>query len=113
PAQIVSDARNHGVKVLPIDINYSAWDNLLEGEAGQQHALRLGFRQVKGLKEDEMNLLVSGRGKGYRTIHQLREIGLPDATLERLADADAFRSIGLDRRQALWEVSARDHQART
>lgn len=101
PAQIVQDARNHQVQVLPVDVNHSEWDNTL-----QNSAVRLGFRQVKGLKEDDMILLVTMREDGYRHIDQLRAIGVPEAALEKLADADAFRSLGADRRTALWEVSA-------
>ena len=115
PAQIVIDARKHHVEVRPVDINHSHWDNALErtpsprGEgAGGEAALRLGFRQVKGIREEDMTLLVSAREKKYCNIHELRSIGLSDAALEKLADADAFRSIHLDRRQALWEVSAKD-----
>src|SRR5690606_12603835 len=106
PAQIVIDAQKHGVEVRPPDINYSSWDNLLEEKSGDYHAIRLGFRQVKGLREEEMDLLVDCRGAGYKTITSLRDAGIALSTLERLADADAFRSIGLDRRKALWEVSA-------
>jgi error-prone DNA polymerase len=112
PAQIISDARNHGVEVRPVDINYSAWDNLLEEQSGEYRALRLGFRQVKGLREEDMNLLVNARKTKFTSIHELREMGLPESALEKLADADAFRSILLDRREALWEVSAKDHLAK-
>ena len=108
PAQIVIDARKHGVEVRPIDINYSMWDNHLEEIAGKNHALRLGFRQVKGLRENEMKLLLSARQKMYGSINELRNAGLSQAALEKLADADAFRSIGMDRRQALWDVSLKD-----
>jgi error-prone DNA polymerase len=73
-------------------------------------ALRLGFRQVKGIREEDMQLLVSARITAYTSIQQLRDVGLSDAALEKLADADAFRSVGLDRRQALWEISTRDKQ---
>ncbi|MGZ3847390.1 MAG: OB-fold nucleic acid binding domain-containing protein, partial [Flavisolibacter sp.] len=69
---------------------------------------RLGFRQVRGLREEDVQLLVSNRTKKYSNIHELRNIGLTDTALERLADADAFNSIGLDRRQALWQVSTKD-----
>jgi len=64
--------------------------------------LRLGFRQVKGIREEDMKLLILARKEKYASIHQLRTIGLSDAALEKLADADAFRSIGLDRRRAFW-----------
>ncbi|PRY53280.1 error-prone DNA polymerase [Arcticibacter pallidicorallinus] len=106
PAQVVIDAKNHEVEVRSPDINHSSWDNLLEEKAGKYYAIRLGFRQVKGLREDEMNVLVAKRGVGYTSITALRDVGISIGMLERLADADAFRSIGLDRRKALWEVSA-------
>ncbi|MNK04808.1 Error-prone DNA polymerase [compost metagenome] len=106
PAQIVIDAQKHGVEVRPADINFSAWDNLLEEKSGRFYAIRLGFREIKGVRQDEMDILVDHRAEGYKTITSLRDAGINIGTLERLADADAFRSIGLDRRQALWEVSA-------
>lgn len=106
PAQLVIDAQKHGVEVRPADINISVWDNTLEEPCGKYCAVRLGFRQVKGLSQDDMEALLSGRQKPYTTVHQLRDAGVPQTALEKLADADAFRSIGLDRRQALWEVSA-------
>jgi error-prone DNA polymerase len=106
PAQIVIDARKHGVQVRPVDVNYSDWDNTLEEQAGRYRALRLGFRQVKGLREDDMLLLIAGRAKPYRTLTELCEAGVSIAALERLADADAFRSMGMDRRQANAEVFA-------
>ncbi|MBL7971604.1 MAG: error-prone DNA polymerase [Prolixibacteraceae bacterium] len=110
PAQIVIDARKHGVVVRPVDINYSQWDNELEEKDGHCCAVRLGFRQVKGFREEDIQMLVSGRLTGYRNIDQLLNAGVSPSALERLADADAFRSVGLDRRQALWEVSAlHDH----
>ncbi len=84
------------------------WDNKLEERSGNYHALRLGFRQVKGLREDDIKILLSARTKMYTRINELRDAGLPEAALEKLADADAFGSIGLDRRQALWEVSIKD-----
>jgi len=106
PAQIVIDAERHGVVVRPVEVNHSFWDNTLEEKDGKYCALRLGFRQVKGLKEDDMEALVAGRGKGYASISQLSNAGVPQAAIERLADADAFRSLNLDRREALWEVPA-------
>ena len=106
PAQIVADARAHNVDVRPIDINYSEWDNLLEERLNKYNALRLGFRQIKGINKEDMELLMLHRKEFFTSIQQLRDIGLSSATLETLADADAFRSVGLDRRQALWEVSA-------
>ena len=108
PAQIIIDARKHGVEVKPVDINYSMWDNTLEEKSGKYCVLRLGFRQVKGLRQEDMELLINNRKKIFSTINELRDIALPEAALQRLADADAFRSIGLDLREALWEVSTKD-----
>jgi error-prone DNA polymerase len=179
PAQLVRDARDHGVDVRAPDINASEWDCTLEtlegsayadpplnGEGGRAavgrgvavttadvpreafartqspspplsslrddsspiegqlvagvrklpqryepqrsdirttHALRLGFREVRGLKEDEVNLLVAKRGAGYDSMRDLwLRTNLPVSTLERLADADAFGSLGLTRRDGLW-----------
>jgi error-prone DNA polymerase len=118
PAQIVRDARDHGVDVRAADINASQWDCTLEassfgdiagryepqrGDIQATHALRLGFREVKGLKEDEISRLVAKRGAGYDSLRDLwLRTSLPVSTLERLADADAFGSIGLTRRDALW-----------
>lgn len=109
PAQLVIDARKHGVTVRPADVNLSCWDNTLEEKVDKYCALRLGFRQVKGLKEEDMQMLIAGRTStpaGYQYVQELRDAGVPQIALEKLADADAFRSMGLDRRQALWEVSA-------
>jgi len=106
PAQIVIDARNHGVVVRPVDVNFSVWDNTLEEKDEGYSAVRLGFRQVKGLNENEMQLLVDARGAGYTSISQLSDAGVSQPAIEKLADADAFRSLQLDRREALWEVPA-------
>lgn len=106
PAQVVIDARNHHVEVRSIDVNHSCWDNTLEAQSGEYRSLRLGFRQIKGIREDDVATLVMGRGEGYSSVTELRNAGVSQATLEKLADADAFRSLGLDRRKALWEVSA-------
>jgi error-prone DNA polymerase len=106
PAQIISDARKHGVTVKAVDINYSNWDNTLESKEGKYHQLRLGFRQVKGLKEEDMQILIAARDAGYKNIPQLFDAGVSLSALESLADADAFRSIDLDRRKALWEIAA-------
>lgn len=105
PAQIVIDAQKHDVEVRPVDVNYSQWHNTMEEMSGKYHAVRLGFRQVKGLKEEDMNLLNMSKNK-FTAVNQLRDVGVPQAALETLADADAFRSLGLDRRRALWEVAA-------
>ncbi len=106
PAQIISDAKKHGVVIRPVDINHSFWDCTLEEKEGNYCTLRLGFRQVKGLKEENMQILIAARDAGYKSIPQLFDAGVSLSALEHLADADAFRSIGLDRRKALWEVTA-------
>lgn len=117
PAQIIGDAMNHGVTVKTVDINYSSWDNTLEAKNGKYCVVRMGFRQIKGLKEDDMQLLIAFRGSRVKTkatraktpgevMAMLYDAGVSLASLEKLADADAFRSVGLDRRKALWEVAA-------
>jgi error-prone DNA polymerase len=173
PAQLVRDAREHGVEAREVDVNFSDWDCTLEerspsplaGEGGGRsppdegsrdevalrrtrltvptphpadfvghlppqggkesslhprhasmaehiraaHAVRLGFRQIVGAREEEMRRLVAARGAGYDSVRDLwLRSALSPAVLERLADADAFRSLGLDRRQALWAVRGLD-----
>jgi error-prone DNA polymerase len=72
-----------------------------------RHAVRLGFRQIKGLSKDRMNSFVGRRGTGYSSVRDLwLRSGLDVDEIEKIAQADAFRSIGLDRREALWEVRA-------
>ncbi|MEH6828710.1 error-prone DNA polymerase [Parasphingorhabdus sp.] len=162
PAQLVRDAREHGVEIREPDVNFSDWDNGLEVEAispslsregkgvgaapqgdareanvdtrdttptqfrvdhapgmildcrgqpnpgllkrrGEMPALRIGFRQIDGFREAWANEIVSARP--FRTIEELaHKANLPARALRLLADADACRSLGLDRRQALWEV---------
>lgn len=106
PAQLVSDAYKHGVSLRHIDINRSQWDYTLEEAKGKFCALRLGFRQVKGLREEDVHFLTAARAKAFTRMEQLAEAGVSQAGIVLLAKADAFRSIGLDRRQALWEAEA-------
>ena len=107
PAQIVRDAREHGVIVRPVCINASFWDNTMEPDAKGGLALRLGFRQIKGLNEEDASWIAAGRGNGYQSVNDLwRRAGLDPAIIARLAEADTFREIGLSRRQALWEAKA-------
>ena len=102
PAQIVRDAREHGVDVRAIDVNASAWDNGLEG-GPHGVSVRLGLRQIDGFREEWATRIVTTRP--FDSIEDLaRRAALPARALQLLADADGFRSIGLDRRQALWEV---------
>ena len=111
PAQIVRDAREHGVEVHPPDVNMSDWDSRLEA-TGDGWALRLGLRQVGGLRADEAGKIVMARQEKYRSLAELhRRSGAGRASLERLANADAYRSMSLDRRQALWQVRALPNQA--
>ena len=106
PAQIVRDAREHGVVVLPPDINESQWDNVMEERDGRL-ALRLGFRQIKGASEEEAQWIVAARGNGYLTIEDVwRRAGVSPATVTRLAEADVFASLGAGRREALWAAKA-------
>jgi len=108
PAQIVRDAIEHGVEVREVDVNRSDWDCTLEPAAISQPlklALRLGFRQAKGVRQDQIVRLTAARGAGYPNVERLwRGARLEASTLTRLAEADAFRSLDLDRRQALWAV---------
>ena len=107
PAQIVRDAREHGVEVRPIDINASFWDNVMEPDGHGGLALRLGFRQIKGFSEEDASWLTAARGNGYQALRDVwRRAGLGPSVLEKLAEADAFAGLGLDRRSALWEAKA-------
>ena len=107
PAQIVRDAREHSVEVRPICVNSSGWDNTLERRADGALALRLGFRQIKGLREEDAGWIVAARGNGYPDPQSLwLRAGLMPGVLERLAEADAFSDMGLTRRAALWQVKA-------
>ncbi|HEV7408613.1 MAG TPA: error-prone DNA polymerase [Bradyrhizobium sp.] len=130
PAQIVGDARKNGVEVREIDVSSSYSQNTLEEQTGDHHAVRLGFRQIDGFKwadpdeeflriennkrfeikkpkpEDWGDRIVAARARRRFTSLEdfARDTGLPKRALILLADADAFRSIGLDRRAALWAV---------
>jgi DNA polymerase III alpha subunit len=107
PAQIVRDAREHGVTILPPCINRSHWDNVMEPDSRGRLALRLGFRQIRGLAEEEALWIVAARGNGYPRLADLpRRAGVSPATITRLAEADCFASLGLTRRAALWEAKA-------
>jgi DNA polymerase III alpha subunit len=106
PAQIVRDAREHGVVVLPPSINASHWDNVMEKTDGDL-ALRLGFRQIKGLSEEEAMWIIAARGNGYLAVQDVwRRAGASPTTITRLAEADAFAPLGLSRRDALWAARA-------
>ena len=105
PAQLVRDAVEHGVEVLPIDLNASRWDNILEPSARRRCdlAIRLGLRQIDGFREDWATEMA--RASPFASIEDLaRRAALPQRAMNLLADADAFRSIDKARRDALWDV---------
>jgi error-prone DNA polymerase len=134
PAQIVRDAEQHGVEVRPVCVNSSVWDCTLkqgpghlnphraatggphrlvlgraEGpghdEKGRLTAVRLGFRMIKGLAADHADAIIAARATPYKSIPDLhRRAAVPVAALERLAEADSFRALKLDRRQAVWAI---------
>ncbi len=105
PAEIVRDARDHGVDVRHVDVNRSLWDNTLEPCSDGALALRLGFRQIDGFSEDWSEELIAARGNGYSDMYGLmRRARLPRRALLILAEADSFQSAGIDRREALWTV---------
>jgi error-prone DNA polymerase len=106
PAEIVRDARDHGVAVRPPDVNFSHWDNTLELDEGGRPALRLGLRQISGFKEDWWtDRIAKARGNGFSGFDSFaRRAGLPRRALIILAEADCFRSLDLDRRESLWMV---------
>ena len=107
PAQIVRDAKEHGVEVRPIDVNHSAWDCTLESDAANPPALRLGTRMVSGLRQpgaDAITAAVASRGR-FQSVERLwRASAVGVGTLRRLGAADAFGSMGLDRQSALWQI---------
>jgi error-prone DNA polymerase len=107
PAQIVRDAHDHGVEVRPVDINASAWDCTLERREDRTLALRLGFRQIDGFRQDWAGRIEQTREAGFPDLAALhRRSGLPRAATQRLAAADALGSLDLSRRPGLWAASA-------
>ena len=106
PAQLVRDVQEHGVEVRPVDANASHWAATLEqGEAGAL-ALRLGLSRIDGFREGWAQAIAGAREAGaFRSVEDLaRRAALPPPALRKLADADALRSLGQSRRDALWEV---------
>jgi error-prone DNA polymerase len=119
-AQLVTNARDHGVEIRPVDVNHSEWDSTLEqvvqgpksNVQGQQieknlHflALRLGFRMVKGLSQSQVDVILARRAEGpFVSLEEFaRRTRLSNAVLTRLSRADAFGSLAVARRQALWK----------
>jgi error-prone DNA polymerase len=120
PAQLVADARRHGIEVRPIDVNHSHWDCTLEaagnapGAAAPRWAIRLGLRMIGGLRQAHAMQLVRARGQApFSSLDEVaRRAGLGGAVLARLARADAFASMGLNRRTALWQALPQPEPAR-
>ena len=112
PAQIVRDARNHGVMVLPTDVNYSTWDCTIELHESK-YALRLGYRLIKGLPRSAGVAVAEARQRvgRFTSIEQIqRESGVSRKHLKKLAEADAFDSLAHTRRESLWQVMALSDQ---
>ncbi len=106
PAQIVGDARAHGVEVRPPCVNASRWDCTLEPTGGCYLAVRLGLRQIRGLSNADGARIVGARGTAaFESVEDVwRRSGVPRAAIEKLADGDAFHGFSVDRRQGLWKV---------
>ncbi|MEZ6097007.1 MAG: error-prone DNA polymerase [Pirellulaceae bacterium] len=108
PAQLISCAKNHGVTALPPDINASDWDNTLETvDSSNEFALRMGFRQIVGLPSQVGEAIMEERnrlGPFFTVAEVAKRTGIGQAILKRLSDADVFRSLDQDRREALWQA---------
>ncbi|UAJ12714.1 error-prone DNA polymerase [Polymorphobacter megasporae] len=110
PAQVVRDARDHGIEVRPVCVNASRWDCTLEkrtdGAGDGRLAVRLGLRQVRGLANVHGAAIIAARGeRSFGSVEEVwRRATVPRAAIERLAEADAFHALGEDRRQGLWKV---------
>ena len=105
PAQLVRDAREHGVEVRHPDVNASGWDASLEPREGEaRRALRLGLRSIDGFRKEWAERIMEVRGEGpFADLEDLRiRAQLPSTALDRLAEADAYGSLDLTRRQGLW-----------
>ncbi len=113
PAQLVRDAREHGVEIRPVDVNHSRWDCTLEALEKGRFAVRLGLRLAKGLANKDGAMIPIARAAGpFASVEEIwRRAGIPVAALERLADADAFGSLGLNRRDALWTIRGLSDEA--
>ena len=113
PSQLVAEARRSGIAVRPADVSHSGWDSTLEPDPANRdglHALRLGLRLVKGLAAGEGERIAasrrpSGHGTPWSSLADImRRADVSARSLEAIANADGFASLGLNRRQALWEV---------
>ncbi len=110
PAQLIRDARSHEVEVLPVDVNHSRWDCTLENIADGRARLRLGMRMLHGFQYDDAMAVEQAQAEGpFRSLADfVRQAGLGRAALKCLAEADAFGSLGLTRRESLWQALAQD-----
>jgi len=106
PAQIVRDARQHGVEIHPIDVNHSRWDCTLEPTGARYLAVRLGLRMVRDLSNDDAAAIVTARaGTPYESVEEIqRRAGVGRGALDRIGEADGFGSLGNSRREGLWSV---------
>ena len=108
PAQLVRDAQQHGVEIRPPDVSFSDWDCKLEEKDDPRikyRPVRLGFRRIKGFRDQDADQLIAARQAGAYSIEAFARQGrLSRRALELLAEADAFRSLGFPRREALWAV---------
>ena len=105
PAQLIADAKKSGVEVRPLDINASDWDSTIEPTAHGRHALRLGLRLVKGLRQGDAARIVACRAEGYDSLSSvIGRADIPVKALEVIAAADGLQSLGLDSRQAYWHI---------
>jgi error-prone DNA polymerase len=117
PAQLVRDARDHGIEIRPVDINLSEWDCTLEPTSGNHQAVRLGFCMVRSLNQKDAEQLVDRRLYGriavsraeqkFKTVDEVwRRANVPGTSLRHIAAADGFSGMGLSRREALWAIKA-------
>jgi error-prone DNA polymerase len=113
PSQLIRDARAHGVRVLPVDINASGWDCRPEENAPQELNLRLGFRVLSGIPRAAVERIEAARQAGaFTSIDDLvRRTQLSQAVVAKLAEADVFGSLAIDRRTALWHALGQERRA--
>ena len=113
PAQIVQDARNHGVEVRPIDVNHSRWDCSLEPAGSRYLAVRMGLRYARDLKNADGAAIVLARGdEPYSSVEEIqRRAGVSGRALDRIGEARGFGTLNLSRREGLWEVKGLGHEA--
>ena len=109
PAVVINDAKRHGIRVLPIDVNASAWEHdtrPLPGDEPHPHAIRLGLRQVKGIDQNDREVLEAERARGpYTSVRDfVARTGLGEQVVERLISIGAFDWTDAPRRELLWQL---------